>query len=85
MASKKASTAPYPQTSKGGGASKKATDKKVKAKRSGYRLPGTSKAPTKAQIASGEAYFENRKNRSDANPSEKFASGGMFKKLFGKK
>lgn len=85
MANKKAQTGTYPQTSKGGGASKKKTDSKVKAKRSGWRLPGTSKTPTKAQIASGEAYFENRKNRSDANPAEKFGSGGIFKKMFGKK
>lgn len=42
-------------------------DAQIKAKRPGYRIPGTNKVPSKAEIKSGEAYYENRFNRSDDN------------------
>lgn len=42
-------------------------DAQIKAKRPGYRIPGTNKVPSKAEIKSGQAYYENRFNRSDDN------------------
>jgi hypothetical protein len=42
-------------------------DAQIKAKRPGYRIPGTNKPPTKQEIKEGKAYYETRFNRSDEN------------------
>src|SRR5437870_2490956 len=63
-------------------------DKKEKAKPAGYRFKGLSnfKTPTKKEIAADakkprskrKTYFENRKDKSDKKPSEKFGKGGAM-------
>jgi hypothetical protein len=51
------------------------------AKRFGWRLKGSNRRPTKAQIQSGAAYWEGRPNRADVYPNAeiKLAKGGFVK------
>lgn len=56
-------------------------DAQVKAKPFGYRLRGDNyRRPTKAEIKSGEAYWEGRPNRADVKRSKypKLEDGGMM-------
>ena len=58
-------------------------DASRKAKPFGYRLKGNNyRRPTKAEIKSGEAYWEGRPNRADVTRSKypKLEDGGMMKK-----
>jgi len=58
-------------------------DASRKAKPFGYRLKGNNyRRPTKAEIKSGEAYWEGRPNRADVKRSQypKLEDGGMMKK-----
>lgn len=55
------------------GTTTRKADKQRKAKKPGWRK----------SKATGEPYFENRRNRSDADPKKKFCKGGLIP--FGKK